>query len=86
MKAVLVVIASLGLLITIIWGYIQAKHRSTLHVLSELCEEHLPEFKETHAALARKKWRRISGTWLLAYFIPFLVALVWIALLILFMQ
>ena len=85
-KPVLITIVSLGLLITIIWGYIQAKHRSTLRILGERCEEHLTEFKETHAALAGKKWRRISGTWLLAYVIPFLVALIWIALLILFVQ
>jgi Flp pilus assembly protein TadB len=86
MKSFLVVMASLGLLITIIWGYIQAKHRSTLRILGQRCEEHLPEFKETHAILAGKKWRRVSGTWLLTYLIPFLVALVWIALLILFVQ
>jgi hypothetical protein len=85
-KPFLVLVALLGFFITIIWGYIQAKHRSTLRILGERCEEHLPEFKETHATLAGKKWRRISGTWLLAYFIPFLVALVWIVLLLLFMQ
>ena len=86
MKSLLVVIAFLGLFITIIWGFIQVKHRSTLRILGWRCEENLPEFKETHAILAGKKWRRISGTWLLAYCIPFLVALVWIALLILFVR
>ncbi|HEX8846870.1 MAG TPA: hypothetical protein VF791_19660 [Pyrinomonadaceae bacterium] len=86
MKSVPVVIVCLGFCITIIWGYIQARQRSTLHRLIERLEENLPEFRETHAPLAGKKWRRISGTWLLAYFIPFLVALVWIALLILFVQ
>src|SRR5215210_9585490 len=47
MKSFLVLVALLGLSITIIWGYIQAKHRSTLRILGERCEENLPEFKET---------------------------------------
>jgi len=86
MKEVLITIVCLGLLITIIWGYIQARQRSTLNRLIERLEEHLPEFRETYEPLDRKKWRRLSGTWLLTYFIPLLVVLIWVALLILILN
>jgi len=86
MKWVLIIIVCFGLLITIFWGYIQARQRSLLHRLIERLEDHLPEFKETYEPLDRKRWRRLSGTWLLTYPIPLLVAGIWVALLILFLN
>lgn len=86
MKSVLVIMACLGFLITIIWGYIQARQRSILKRLIERLEQHLPEFRETHAVLKRKKWRRLSSTVLLAHVIPLLISLVWLALLIVFLK
>lgn len=86
MKPILVVLAILGLALTIIWSFIQAKQRSTLKTLMRLLEDNLPEFKETWDELRTKKWRRVSGTWVLTYLIPFLVAVVWIALLLLFVK
>ena len=86
MKAVPIAIITLGLLITIIWAYIQARQRSTLHRLIERLEQNLPEFRETYEPLDRKRWRRLSGTLLLTYVIPILVALIWIALLALFLK
>lgn len=86
MKAILITIVCLGLFITIIWGYIQARQRSTLHRLIERLEEHLPEFRDTFEPLDQKKWRRLSGTLLLTYFIPLLVALIWVVLLVLFLK
>ena len=86
MKPILLLLGFLGLFITIIWGYVQSRQRSTLQRLIDRLQENLPEFRETYSPLDQKRWRRISGTWLLTYLIPFLVALIWIALLILFAQ
>ena len=84
-KWILVPMSSLGLLITIIWGYVQSRQRVNLKGLIRRLYKHLPEFRETLQERP-KKWRRLSSTMLLAHVIPILVTLVWLALLAVFLR
>lgn len=77
---VLRVIVVLGLSITLIWGYVQARQKYILDALREELKEVAPEYKATLEKRKKVKWPA-SSTWLLTYVIPTLVALIWIALL-----
>jgi hypothetical protein len=81
-KWVLVLLVCLGLAVTLVWSYIQAKQRLILKTLSGRLRRTLPEYRETLEELERHRWRIVSGTALMAYFIPGLIALVWIGLLV----
>lgn len=75
----LITITSLGIILTILWGYIQARQKRYHDVLRSLAKEALPEYQ---IALERiGKWP-ISGLLLLTYGVPILVELIWIVLLI----
>jgi hypothetical protein len=75
------VITILGLSLTIVWGYIQARHKYILNELNALSKEVLVEYRITLERRARVKWP-FSSMWLLAYAVPTLVAFVWVILLI----
>jgi hypothetical protein len=80
---VLRVIAFLGLGITLVWAYVQARHKYLLDAINALCREKMPEFKATIEYFNKTKWP-LSTQWLLAYVIPTLIVLVWVILIILF--
>ena len=80
---VLRVIAFLGLGITLVWAYVQARHKYLLDAINALCREKMPEYKATIEYFNKTKWP-LSTRWLLAYVIPTLIVLVWVILIILF--
>jgi len=77
------VIAFLGLGITLVWAYVQARHKYLLDAINALCREKMPEYKATIEYFNKTKWP-LSTRWLLAYVIPTLIVLVWVILIILF--
>ena len=78
-KVVLISIISLGFILTILWGYIQAKNKSNNEIIRALAVKALPEYRMVRTQLA--KWP-VPTMPLLTYGIPILVGLIWIALLI----
>jgi hypothetical protein len=80
---VLKVIVILGLCITLVWAYVQAKHKYFLDAINAQCREIMPEYRATVENWNKIKWP-LSTRWLLAYVIPTLIALVWIILIFLF--
>lgn len=73
-------ITLLGLIITIVWGYIQARHKYILDLLGKTSKEMLPEYKSFLENLARGKWP-LSSMGLLSYIVPALIGFIWIILL-----
>ena len=75
------VLLILGLLTTLIWGYTQAQQKSILESLMERTRETLPEYKMTVERRRKSNWP-IKNLPILAYGMPVLVGLLWIALLV----
>ena len=73
-------ITLLGLIITIVWAYIQARHKYILDILGASAKETIPEYKSFLETLAKGRWP-FSSMWLLSYMIPALIGLIWIVLL-----
>ena len=71
----------LGILLTAIWEYVQARERYLLDDLETQLEEVAPEYQETVARRERIHWP-IGSTPLLTYGVPSLVGLLWISLLV----
>lgn len=82
-RLLMAVLVILGLLLTVVWAYVQAKQRSILKIVTRRLMENLPEYRETVEELEEARWRRLSATALLAYVIPGLIGLMWGGLLIL---
>ena len=80
-KIPLLFIICLGILLTAIWQYIQARERYILDDLESKLLEVSQEYRETVARRERVKWP-IGTTALLAFGVPPLVVLIWIAFLI----
>lgn len=81
---VLKVIVILGFCITVIWIFVQARHKRILDVLSTRTTELMPEFRESWRKIKeRMDWIRynVPALFLLTYIVPTMVALVWIFLL-----
>jgi hypothetical protein len=81
---VLKVIVLLGFSITVIWIFVQARHKRILDVLSIRTNELMPEFRASWKRIdERMGWLRslVPALFLLTYVVPSLVALVWIFLL-----
>jgi hypothetical protein len=78
-KIVLIMIICLGIVLTILWGYIQARQRHVYESLASLCREVFPEYKMARAQIG--KWP-LSAVMLLTYIVPALVLLIWIILLV----
>ncbi len=78
-KIVLIIIILLGLTITSLWGYAQARQKHILENLRIRLKNIAPEYKET--VESRGKWP-VSSMGLLTYMVPPIIGLLWIALLI----
>lgn len=74
------VISILGFCITVIWIYVQARHKHILNVVGTRAKEMMPDVRITLERIDQVKWP-ISATWLLAYVVPLLIVTVWIFLL-----
>lgn len=80
-KPVLLSIICLGLVLTILWGYVQARHKYIFDSIRALQREVVPEYRLVMERREQVKWP-ISSTSLLAYGVPLLVAVTWLVLLI----
>jgi hypothetical protein len=80
-KLVLIAMICLGVLLTAIWGYVQARERYLLDDLETRLKEVAPEYLETVARRESMNWP-LHSTPLLPYGVPSLVGLLWISLLI----
>ena len=74
-------ISAFGLTLTVLWLYIQAKQKHTLDVLKTRAELLVPEFKETIEQIRHSRFL-VSGTLLLAYFVPGSFAVLWMGILV----
>jgi hypothetical protein len=77
---VLRIIIILGIIVTIIWGYAQARQKYVLDRSRARIQEVLPEYQAIVEDRERGKWP-FSSVKLLTYCIPPLIMFVWIALL-----
>jgi hypothetical protein len=74
------IVVVFGLLLTIVWGYVQARQKFILDNLKARLKEVAPEYSKTVERRKTEKWP-ISVTALLTYATPALVALIWIVML-----
>ena len=74
-------LALFGLLVSLLWLYVQARQKSLLDSNRARAVAGLPDY--AFMVRYRRRWP-ISTVWLLAYFLPFLVLLMWLALLAIF--
>jgi hypothetical protein len=81
-KLVLAIIICLGLVLTIMWGYIQARQKYIRDRLQVRIQEVLPEYRAILEDRDQiKKWP-FSSISLLSYGVPSLIVFIWILLLI----
>jgi hypothetical protein len=80
-KAVLFTIICLGFVLTLLWGYVQARQKWVRDSLKAFRREVMPEYEMTMKRREQVKWP-IDSTTLTTYGVPPLVGLVWIVLLI----
>ncbi len=76
-KPLLLSIVALGMILTFVWMYIQGKQRYILTILKGRCEAVMPEYRLSHDLRGARRWK-ISNGWLLAYFVPTVIAVVWV--------
>jgi len=75
-------IALLGLCLTISWAYTQSWQGYTAYHLKKYLREAVPEYKMIQDL--RSKWRHpVETMYLLTYVVPTLIALIWLAFLVL---
>ena len=77
----LLVINCLGLVLTLIWGYAQARQRYVYKSIKTRCIEHLQEYEDTQDERAKQHWP-VSTTVILTFITPSLMVLVWVVLLV----
>jgi hypothetical protein len=82
---VLIFVICLGILLTVIWQYVQARERYLLDDLENKLKEVVPEYQETVVRRERVKWP-IGSTVLLTFGVPPIVGIMWILILILFLK
>lgn len=68
------ILAFFGLLLTIVWIYVNRRQWYVIEHLRERGLELVPEYKETYET--RRKWR-ISYIWLMVYLVPAVIAVMW---------
>jgi hypothetical protein len=73
-------ITALGLALTLVWAYSQARHRYILDDLTSLAREVIPEYRDTLERRARTRWPLSNGK-VFTYVVPALVILLWIVFL-----
>lgn len=66
-----------GVLLTIIWMYVQAKQRALLEAVKKRCAEKLPEYKTIREARTSSRWI-LSNTAILSYGLPALFLTAWL--------
>jgi hypothetical protein len=73
----------LGLSLSIIWAYIQVRHKQMLDDINARSREIFPDYRATMERRAKNVNTKLPfhGTWLLAYIVPLLILLVWVFLL-----
>jgi hypothetical protein len=81
-KIVLILVIILGIFLTLIWQYVQARERYLLDDLENKIKEVVPEYQETVIRRERIKWP-IGSTILLTFGVPPLVGIIWILLIVL---
>jgi hypothetical protein len=74
-------LALFGLLVSLLWLYVQARQKYVLDSLKARDSVALSDYAYT--LRNRRRWP-VSTTWLLAYFLPLLVTLIWLTLLAIF--
>jgi hypothetical protein len=80
MKVVLICIVSFGLLLTILWGYVQAEQLYIYEEVLAITKDTLPEYRFARLRIERVKWP-ISPMKLLTYGVPIIVGCIWMILL-----
>lgn len=78
-KMFMYVMNLLGLVLTVVWTYVQAKQKHLLSMLKTRCEAEFPEYRATRTARTKSLWK-ISNMWILTYVVPALFALAWISI------
>ena len=68
------ILAFFGLLLTIVWTYVNRRQWYVIQHLRERSLELVAEYKETYET--RRKWH-ISSIWLMVYLVPALIAVMW---------
>jgi len=71
----------LGIVVTSIWWYTQARKRKLVEVLGHRIEQALPEFRDTIALMTGGKKRPFSASTLITHCIPAIFLLLWTYLL-----
>jgi len=69
-------IAIIGLLLTVVWWYAQAKQRYILELLRRRAERYMPEYKTTRSQRTRRLYR-VSVISLLAHLVPIFIGAIW---------
>lgn len=69
----------LGFLLTVIWGYIQARQKYILDGIKKRLKEIDPVYQITLSERAKTKWP-FSATSLLTYVIPIIIVVAWVIL------
>ena len=82
---VLIFVICLGILLTVIWQYVQARERYLLDDLENKLKEVVSEYQETVVRRERVKWP-IGSTVLLTFGVPPIVGIMWILILILVLK
>lgn len=80
--AVGVALPLLGLVLTLVWLFVQVKQRAILESVKRLCELHVPTYRALKAARRARWWDRISSTLLQAYLLPLLFLSAWVVVLV----
>jgi len=77
LRVAALVLAIFGFLLTTIWAFVNARQRQVLLDLHKRAREAFPEYRRT---IEERKLPggRISGTMLIAYWVPVLAAIMWL--------
>ncbi|PWH12404.1 MAG: hypothetical protein DDG60_13365 [Anaerolineae bacterium] len=76
---ILRLIAILGLALTVVWTYVQARQKYVLDRLQTRMKKYIPEYAETFQEREKMRWP-FSNRTLLTYVIPSLFIIIWIVL------
>ena len=76
-----ITVTLLGLVLTVIWLYVQSKQKFLLDQLKRRCATELPEYAETREQRLHPLWR-FSNTAIMAVILPALFAATWTVILV----
>ena len=69
------ILAFFGFLLTVVWIYVNRRQWQVVQHLQERTRQLVPEYKVTYETRPK---RRISSTWLMAYFVPAVIGVMWV--------